>query len=144
MIEPEFNMSMPIDIEQKEDQKPFLLSMAHHLVRSLLMRADDDLSLLVVVHSNKSKSEIEDVIWRLNSMSYDRSRPNVLIAKSCGTPYRKTMVMTDNQDHPLFRNALDNGNDTRRTQIIVQGELRKGSALAELAARREAECFYLI
>lgn len=130
--------------EQKEGPKQFLLSMAHHLVRSLLMRADEDLSLLVVVQSKKAKEEINEVIFRMNSMSYDNRRPSVCIAKSAGSCHRKTMVMTDNQDHSLFIDALDNGNDTRRTQIIVQGELRKGSALAELALKRDAECFYLI
>lgn len=141
----EFDLAVTDDIaEPKEGPKPFLLSMAHHLIRSLLMRADEDLSLLVVVQSKKAKEAICEVIFRMNSMSYDNRRESIFIAKSGGTAYRKAMVMTDTQDHSLFIDALNNGNDTRCTKIIVQGELRKGSALAELAAKREAECFHLI
>lgn len=138
------------DCELSEETSPndgpknFLLSMAHHLVRSLLTKADDDLSLLVVLQNKKAAEDIKDVIARLNSMGYDHRLSDVFIAKSSIPDIKKTLVMTDTQDHRLFIKALGSGNDTRPTIVIVQGELQNSSALAELAAKREAECFYLI
>jgi len=124
--------------------KNFLLSMAHHLVRSLLTRIDDDLSLLVVVQNKKAAEAIHDVICHMNSMSYDHRYNHALIAKSNVSGVKKAMVMVNTQYHPLFTDALSNGNDTRRTLMIVQGDLMKGSPLAELATKREAELYKLI
>lgn len=132
------------EVTPSDAPKHFLLSMAHHLVRSLLTRKADDLSLLVVLQNKKAAEEVKEVISRMNSMGYDHRLTDVFIAKSSVPDIKKTLVMTDTQDHQLFSKALNSGNDTRPTIIIVQGELQSRSVLAELAAKREAECFYLI
>lgn len=139
-----FECELSQETTPTDGPKPFLLSMAHHLIRSLLTRTSDDISLLVVVQNKKAKEEIHDVIGRMNSMSYDHRFSDVFIAKSRAGEAKKTLVLTDTQDHKLFSKALESGNDTRPTTIIVQGEILAGSVLSELAVKRDAERFHLI